>query len=386
MSVSAQRSPLRWIVGGAIALVLAILLFALQGLLVGVRPIGDGRDPATYGFDLSNLSVPREALSASGNPRDFWRSLDNPKTLEGSEVAARNEGQRQKYAVSEDRVIGITINGESRAYPLSLMNVHEVVNDTLGGVPVCVTYSPLCDSAVIFDRRVGGTTLEFGVSGLVLNNNLVMYDKAAAPASAPSAPQSQSPASQTPAHESSLWSQLAFSAIAGPARSRGERLTALPGVQVSTWASWLLERPATTIAMPEETDWRRMKETDYRRYWRDGKPTFPVVSIPGDAREDRSIPFAEINPSAAPLMEAAISEMTMVIAVHAPDGWRIVPLRSMEALRATPEGYVDTAVLGVPRIWVLVPVYGALLVDETDPPLMVPCRWFAWNSFHPAKK
>jgi phosphatidate phosphatase APP1 len=69
-----------------------------------------------------------------------------------SEIAPKNKAERIKYAVSTDRVIGITVNGESRAYPLKLMNVHEVSNDTLGGVPIAVTYSPLCDSAVIFNR------------------------------------------------------------------------------------------------------------------------------------------------------------------------------------------------------------------------------------------
>ncbi len=356
-------SPLAWIFGAAILLVVATVVFALQGVLRGVRPVGDGRDPATYGFDLSNLAVPADALAASGHPRDFLLSLDNPSTLEGTAVFDRNQGERTKYAVGEDRVIGITVNGDSRAYPLPLMNVHEIVNDTLGGMPIAVTYSPLCDSAVVFDRRMGERTLEFGVSGLVLDNNLVMYDKGS-----PSA---------------SLWSQLGFAAIAGPARDRREVLTPMAGTQVSTWASWLRQHPGTTVAMPADGDWRKMKETDYRRYWRDGKPTYPVTMLGDFAAHDRSVPFAAINPSATALIETAMSDMTMVIAVKALDGWRVVPLRFMESLRSTPEGYVDTAALGVHRTWVLVPVYGALLIDETDAPLMVPCRWFAWQAFHP---
>ena len=354
-----------WVIALALAGVVAVVLFALVGPLSGQRPIGDGRNPATYGFDLSNLRVPAAALVASGNPRDFLASLDAPRTVPGNEIAERNQRERNKYAVPEDRVIGITIGPETRAYPLQLLNVHEIVNDELGGVPIAVTYSPLCDSAVVFDRRVGDRTLQFGVSGLLLDNNLVMYDKS---------PDSPSP---------SLWSQLAFGPIAGPACSRNERLTPLPGVQVSTWASWFLIHPETTIAMPNDSDWRRMKEFDYKRYWRDGTPTFPVASLGAFAEADPSVPFESINPTAAGLVQTVLSDMTMVIGVRAEDGWRVVPLRFMESLRTTAEGYVDTSAFGVRRMWSLVPVYGAVLVDSEPPPLMVPCRWFAWNAFHP---
>ncbi len=361
------RLPLLLILVPSGVLVALVVLFALWGPLTGVRPLGDGNDITTYGFDLSNLATPPGALVASGNPRDFFQPLDSPRIAAAETIQPRNALERNRYAVPEDRVIGLVINGEARAYPLQLMNAHEIVHDELGGVPIAVTYSPLCDSAVVFDRRLNGRVISFGISGLLLNNNLVMYDRADGPLP----------------HTPSLWSQLAFGPIAGPALSRGERLTPLHGVEVSTWASWYLVHPDTTIAMPPDTDWRRMKEIDYRRYWRDGRPTFPVVTLGVLGTNDPSVPFAAITPTSAELIETAMSDMTMVIAVKANDGWRVIPLRFMESLRSTAEGYVDTAPLGVRRLWLIVPVYGALLVDSEPPPIMVPCRWFAWNAFHP---
>ena len=82
-----------------------------------------------------------------------------------------------------DRIYGdgapmqhIDVNGDVRAFPVEIMLWHEVVNDVVGGVPVLVTYCPLCNTAIAFDRRLGGMTLSFGTSGILRNSDLVMYD------------------------------------------------------------------------------------------------------------------------------------------------------------------------------------------------------------------
>jgi len=364
-----------WVLLLALLLTIAIAAFALWGPMRGEKLIGDGRDPATYGFDLSNLSVPKELLVGSGNPRDFLRSLDGPTVIDGSEIAPRNAQERQKYAVSADRVIGITVNGFSRAYPLRLMNVHEVVNDTLGGVAIAVTYSPLCDSAVIFDRTVRGVTVKFGVSGLLVNSNLVMYETVDGAIASGDAPQ----------HIPSLWSQLAFRAIAGPAAATGSRLLLMPGTQVCTWAAWLLLHPDTTIVMPADTDMRRMKEMDYERYWLDGKVKFPVADIDTSDIAERTIPFSEIAPTVAPLLDGSLSTMTMVIAVQYPGGWKIIPLETLPKFIDPTLFSADSSMLGVRAQWRVVPLRGALIAQVDDMPVMVPCRWFAWQAFHPTK-
>ena len=382
-SDSAKKTQLTFAAGGwviilALILVLGITIFAFLGPMRGEKPIGDGRDPTTYGFDLSNLAVPQESLVGSGNPRDFLRSLDGPTVIAGSEIAPRNEKERIKYAISADRVIGITVNGESRAYPLQLMNVHEIANDTLGGVHIAVTYSPLCDSAVVFNRTIKGKIVKFGVSGLLLNSNLVMYETP----DAPDATREKLPAET---YTSSLWSQLAFRAIAGPAAAIETQLNLMPGTQVCTWAAWFLLHPDTTVALPNDSDKKRMKETDYERYWQEGKVNFPIVSFEQIDHSDRTIPFSEIAPTVAPLLDAGMGTMIMIIAVQYPNGWKIIPIETLPKFVDPKTFMADSSTIGIRINWRIVPKKGAL-VQEADPmPIMVPCRWFAWQAFHPTR-
>jgi Protein of unknown function (DUF3179)/Pyridine nucleotide-disulphide oxidoreductase/Pyridine nucleotide-disulphide oxidoreductase, dimerisation domain len=119
-----------------------------------------------------------------------------------------------------DFVIGVAIDGVARAYPVKLLALHEVVNDVVGGRPIIVTWCPLCSSALVFDRRVGGKTLTFGVSGFLYQANQVLYDL------------------QT----RSLWSQLAEGAVTGA--MRGQRLKLLPAVE-QPWSAWRSAHPAT---------------------------------------------------------------------------------------------------------------------------------------------
>jgi len=252
-----------WVIAMACVLALALLAWAFAGVLRGHRPKGDGHTIESYGFDLSSLRTDGGALVASGNPRDFLPPLDAPATMPGFEMLDYNAKRRSKYVVTDDRVIGVVVHGKARAYPLQVMNVHEVVNDTLGGVPVAVTFSPLCDAAVAFDRRVQGDERLFGVSGLLLDSNLVMYDRGERP---------------------SLWSQLGMRAIAGPEAARGATLTPLPGVQVCTWRHWLAAHPDTDVILPRPEDERRIKATSYSRYLLGTRLEFPVARWhePGD--------------------------------------------------------------------------------------------------------
>lgn len=279
---------------------LAVLGFALAGLLSGARPIGDGRDPATYGFDLSGLVAGPGVVSGSGNPRDFLQPLDVTATMPGSGMAQWNATQRTKYIVSTDRVVGLTLGGESRAWPLSVLNVHEVIHDTLGGVPIAVTYSPLCDCAVVIDRRIGGRTIEFGISGLVLDSNLLLYDRGGKD------------------HVPSLWSQLAFRAVSGPLS--GTPMQPIEGVHIGPWKQWLADHPETTVPLPDDAMRKRIKATSYERYWLAGKPMFPVSrAAPG------GMPQA----------------MERIVATLQPDGSWLV----------TPSGMEPAGGLQVPCLW-----------------------------------
>jgi len=242
--------------------------------------------PATNGFDLATCLVPRDQIIRCV-PRDHIPALSNPPTLAGDQLDAFNAVQRQKYerkfVVSGDRVIGVTIGGESRAYPLIVLNWHEMVNDTLGGTSICVTYNPLGDSAVVFSRASAGGALQFGVSGLLYNSNLLLYDVV--------------PSGQT----ASLYSQLQFRAISGPAAARSAQLTVLPA-ELTQWADWYARHPQSSVVLGDEKLLDRYNANPYSNYFEAGRPRFPATPPP---------------PPTGP------AGFARVLALQTQDGWRV---------------------------------------------------------------
>ncbi|MBC04434.1 MAG: hypothetical protein CMJ34_14205 [Phycisphaerae bacterium] len=226
----------------------AVLAWGLAGLLTGPDPIGDGSDPESYGIDLSNAIVEREAIISTGSPRDFLPAYLMPESLSGAEVADVNASESRKWqknVVSGDRVIGLVIGGDIRAYPLFIVDAHEIVMDEVGGVPIVIARSPLTDEVMVYDRRLpDGTVMDFGVSGLLVDLALLMYD--------------------TGSESASLWSAHDGRAVAGPAV--GARLTPVPGVSVGTWRDWLALHPETLVALRDPESMRRYRRIDYRRY------------------------------------------------------------------------------------------------------------------------
>ncbi len=139
--------------------------------------------------DRTNSEFPEplinpDSLRSGGPPPDGIPAIDNPKFEKAEDV---------DWLDPNESVLSFTQNGETRAYPIQVMVWHEIVNDTVGGTPVAITYCPLCNSAVALDRRVDDLVLTFGTSGLLHNSDLVMYDR------------------QT----ESLWPQLGFKAAIG---------------------------------------------------------------------------------------------------------------------------------------------------------------------------
>jgi hypothetical protein len=112
--------------------------------------------------------VDLDEIRSGGPPPDGIPSIDDPKFIGVDAV---------NFLEENEPVLAVDIDGDVRAYPVQILMWHEIVNDTVGGVPVAVTYCPLCNSAVAYDRRVDGQVLEFGTSGLLWNSALVMYDR-----------------------------------------------------------------------------------------------------------------------------------------------------------------------------------------------------------------
>jgi hypothetical protein len=118
--------------------------------------------------DFCQHTVPYNEIISGGPPPDGIPPIDNP-TFESIADA-------QAWLQPQSPVIAFELDGEARAYPLSILTRHEIVNDVFGDTPVAVTFCPLCNSAVVFDRRIDGETLRLGVSGNLRNSDLIMWD------------------------------------------------------------------------------------------------------------------------------------------------------------------------------------------------------------------
>lgn len=172
----------------------------------------DGSMKETQIFETDGVrhSVPLSEIRSGGPPRDGIPSIDDPKFISIAE--AEND------LSDEERGIAIDINGEQRFYPFQILVWHEIVNDTVGGERILVTYCPLCLSAFVFDPVVDGERVEFGTSGKLWNSNLIMYDR----------------------KTESYWSQILGEAIVGS--ETGEFLTLLPSDLV-LFGNWKNEFP-----------------------------------------------------------------------------------------------------------------------------------------------
>lgn len=124
--------------------------------------------------EFSRHMVPLKEILSGQIPRDGVQAIENPDFI--------YEASAAKVINPLEPVLSLSIKGDSRCYPVGLMLWHQVVNDTVGGVPVLITYSPLTDSFAVFDRRLPGTggadPLQFGVTGKLRQANILLYDKA----------------------------------------------------------------------------------------------------------------------------------------------------------------------------------------------------------------
>lgn len=187
-------------------------------------------------------SIPLDKIKSGGPPKDGIPSIDNPKFA---------EIQDSSFMSDSDTVIGLEINGESKAYPLFILVWHEIVNDKVGSVPVSVTYCPLCYTNQVFERIIDGQEVEFGTSGKLYNSNLLMYDR----------------------YTESYWSQALGTAVKG--ELTGYQLNLIP-FDVITWGDWKKLYPETKV-LTTDTGYIRSYTTDpYGNYYTEPRIMFPV--------------------------------------------------------------------------------------------------------------
>ena len=172
--------------------------------------------------DFSRSSVAFDSIMSGGPPRDGIPAIDDPRLIEVA-MEARLDPL--------EPVIVVELEGERpRAYPVRYLTWHEIVNDVVGGVPIAVTFCPLCNSAITFDRRVGGEVLSFGVTGKLRNSDMVMYDR----------------------ETESWWQQALGTGIVG--EHTGTELTPLP-TWMESWQDYAARNPDGLVM--DEPDWRR---------------------------------------------------------------------------------------------------------------------------------
>ena len=216
-----------------------------------------GLYPGEWQTDFSKRSVPYAEIFSGGVPRDGIPPLDNPNF---TTVADADE-----WLEAQEPVIAFEMNGAAKAYPLQILTWHEIVNDTVGGVPVVATFCPLCNSAIVFERTLDGVVYDFGVSGKLRNSDLIMWDR------------------QT----ESWWQQLTGAGIVG--ELTGQQLRLLPS-SIVAWQDFKAAYPDAAV-LSRDTGYRRNYGANpYVGYDRVDQPPFLFFG----RQDDRLLPMERV--------------------------------------------------------------------------------------------
>lgn len=210
------------------------------------------RDPLN-GFTVQEALVDPAEILPGGPGRDGIPAIDRPRFTPAG----------QARLAARARVLGISHRGQARAYPIAVLERHEIVNDRIGCQPLVISYCPLCGTGLAFRAELDGQALRFGVSGLLYRSNLLLYDRAT----------------------ESLWTQMGGRAVSGPAS--GHRLQPVP-VQHTSWGAWRAEHPnSEVLRAPPLTALRQRGKSPYTDYAQSPDPWQPI-GLP-----DRRLPLKE---------------------------------------------------------------------------------------------
>ena len=240
-------------------------LATVQPTLPPASPVDDWQQelraarlyPGEWQTDFSKRSVPYNEIFSGGVPRDGIPPLDNPNFIT---VTAADE-----WLAPQEPVIAFALNGAAKAYPLQILTWHEIVNDTVGGVPIIATFCPLCNSAIVFERALDGVVYDFGVSGNLRNSDLIMWDR-----------QTQS-----------WWQQLTGEAIVG--ELTGRQLKLLPSSIIS-WQDFKAAYPDAAILSRDTGHRRDYGQNPYAGYDRADRSPFLFSGDP----DDRLLPMERV--------------------------------------------------------------------------------------------
>ena len=302
-----------------------ILLLAtlLAGTALAQRSFDVDILAETFGFDESTKKTVALADLQQGCPaRDCIPSIDAPQYLTAEDAQLSDD----------DIVVTLSYEGQYRAYPTRILDHHEIVNDTIAGTPLAITWCPLCGSAVGIHRQVGDQVTEFGVSGVLYNSDLVLYDRAT----------------------ETLWDQIEAKGIVGP--MTGERLHLIP-VSMTHWGRWRQAHP-DTLVLSSDTGFEEDYSTDHYAEYRDSTRLFMPVSNSDDRIHPKTVVYGFELESGSIAFDAALLEENLSYS-HDLNGetWE---------LQAGKDGAVT-------------------LRGPDQESIYSPIRlfWFAWYTFHP---
>lgn len=279
------------------------------------------------GFNLANSSLPLNEIKDGGPPKDGIASIDKPKFIAASKATLNDK----------DRILGVFINGIAKAYPISILNYHEIVNDYFGENPVVITYCPLCGSGIAFNAVVNKEPKTFGVSGLLYNSDVLLYDR----------------------ETQSLWSQLKYEAISG--KLLGEQLEIIPTANTS-WGDWREKYPNTLVLSSNTGFNRDYSINPYPGYDKSSAIYFEVSEVDSRFHPKETVIGIEVN---AKTKAYPFSELQKL---------------KKKILKDTFQGKVFTIKYNDKS-------KSAEVFDSKDK--IVPAVtnfWFAWYAFHPQTK
>ena len=308
------------IVGVCMAVLCGGVILLITGQLNSQSAKATKTDPLAQ-FNVERLTVLRDEIRTGGPGKDGIPTLTKPKAI-------ATKGAKYR---ADERIVVVTIGKETRGYPLAILNWHEAVNDVIGGTPIAVVYCPLCDSVSIVDRRMDDATLEFGISGLLHNSNVLLYDR----------------------KSNALWSQIGLQAISGP--HAGKSLKHLPW-RLTTFSEFAKQFPKATVISTETGHRRDYTRNPYAAYFRTDQLMFPV-----SRRDNRLKP------------------KTAVVGVKIGDTTRAYPVDTI--LQAKDGKIVDK--VGESRIVLQADQNTVAVVEVPDNAMVVHTFWFAWAAFHP---
>jgi len=282
---------------------------------------------AKNGFDLSNATIPRDEIKRGGPPRDGILALTRPEFVAGAEA---------DHVRPQDRVLGVLVGAQAKAFPLRMLAVHEIVNDVAGEQHFAVTYCPLCGTGIVFAANLQGSgAFNFGVSGLLYNSDLLMYDR----------------------NTQSLWSQIGGEAVAGPLV--GVALPRLP-VWHTTWRDWLARHPRSSVMQGDP----RFK-ANYRR-----------DLYPGYAKSKRL--YFDVSHRAP----RDYHPKEFVLGVEIEGRFKAYPFTEL-ADRAQPEFFDQVGALRIEVVWDAENQTASARSVSGEPLVSAMSYWFAWFAFHP---